>query len=112
MLESADQIIGKLIVGELAGKILLSETDAEVIKPEGYLVVDITQAGGAETRGLANGREGQILVMICTAFAANVVVTPSAIVGTTITFTADEQIWIGLFIKGEWHTLYASATVA
>ena len=112
MLESADQIIGKLLVGQLAGKVLLSETDAETIAPEGYSIVNLTQAGAAETRGLANGTEGQILLIINTAYAANTVITPSAIVGTTITFTADENVWLGVFLSGEWHTIYASATVA
>lgn len=112
MHEAADSIINKLLAGQIAGKVLLSAVDAETIKPEGYLIVNITQAGAAETRGLANGTEGQILIMICTAYAADVVVTPSALVGTTITFGADEQYWIGIFLSGEWHNLYSTATVA
>lgn len=112
MFESADQIINKLKVGLLQAKVLLSETDAETINPDGYAVVNITQAGAAETRGLASGREGQILIMICTAYAADVVVTPSALVGTTITFNADEDVWVGIFLSGEWHTLFVYGSTA
>jgi hypothetical protein len=109
MLESANQIIEKLLVGNLIGKVLLSETDAEVIDPTGYSIVNITQAGAAETRGLANGVEGQFLVMICTVYAADVVVTPSALAGTTITFNAAGDSWIGVFFGGEWHTIASAA---
>ena len=105
MFESADQIIDKLKVGSLIGKVLLSATDAETIDPAGYLIVNITQAGAAETRGLANGVEGQILIMICSVYAADVVVTPSALAGTTITFNAAGDTWIGVFFSGEWHTI-------
>ena len=112
MLESADQIIGKLQVGSIIHKVLLSETDAEVIDPKGYSFVKITQAGAAETRTLANGEQGQELWILCTVFAANVVVTPSALVGTTITFDTDEDHWHGIFIDGEWHNLHTAATVA
>lgn len=114
MLEAANQIIDKLKVGALIGKVLLSETDAEDIKPEGYLIVNITQAGAAETRTLSNGTEGQILIMINTAYAADTVVTPVGFVGSTITFNADEDVWIGIYLKGEWHTilLYGSTAIA
>lgn len=112
MLESANQIIDRLLLGQFAGKVLLSETDAETIDPTGYSVVNLTQAGAAETRGLANGVEGQILIIINTAYAAATVITPSAIVGTTITFGADEQRWVGVFLSNEWHTIYSTATVA
>jgi hypothetical protein len=115
MLESADQIVGKLQVGSLISKVLLSATDAEVIAPAGYSVVNITQAGAAETRTLANGEEGQHLWIICTAYAADTVVT-AALAGssTTITFNADEDVWHGIFLSAEWHTLdiYGSAAVA
>lgn len=114
MLEAANQIIDQLKVGSLVGKVLLSETDAEDIKPQGYLIVNITQAGAAETRTLSAGSEGQILIMINTVYAADTVVTPSAIVGSTITFNADEDVWVGIYLAGEWHTLlvYGSTAVA
>lgn len=114
MFEAANQIIDKLKVGALIGKVLLSATDAETIAPEGYLIVNITQAGAAETRALANGAEGQILIMINTAYAADTVVTPIGLVGSTITFNADEDVWIGIFLSGEWHTilLYGSTAVS
>lgn len=111
MLDSANQIINRLLLGQLSGKILLSETDAEKINPVGYSIVDLTQAGSAETRGLANGVEGQILIILNTAYAAATVITPDSIVGSTITFGADEQRWVGVFLSGEWHTIYSTATV-
>ena len=115
MLESANQIISQLKVGSLFSTILLSATDAETINPSGYSVVNITQAGAAETRTLANGVEGQHLWIICTAYAADTVVT-AALAGsnTTITFNADEDVWHGFFMSGEWHTfdIYGSAALA
>lgn len=112
MLESANQIIKELIAGSLTLNKYLSETDAEVIDPKEYSLIQITQAGAAETRGLGSGREGQLLIMICTAYAADVVVTPSALVGTTITFNADEDVWVGVFLSGEWHTLFVYGSTA
>jgi hypothetical protein len=114
MHQAANSIFDKLQVGGLILKRYLSETDAEVIDPTGYALIQITQAGAAETRTLGNGVEGQYLIMICTAYAADVVVTPAALVGTTITFNADEDVWVGVFLSGEWHTidLYGSTAVA
>jgi len=112
MHQAADSIFNKVKLGSHIGKVYLSETDAEVIPTEGYETINVTQAGAAETRGLANGAEGQRLLIICTAFAANVVITPSAIVGSTITFDADEEYWEGVFLAGEWHTIRTNATVA
>jgi hypothetical protein len=112
MLEAANQIIEKLKVGSFVGKVLLSETDAETINPIGYLIVNITQAGAAETRTLGNGEEGQILILINTAYAADTVVTPVGLVGTTITFNADEDVWVGVFLSGEWHTLFVYGSTA
>ena len=113
MFESANQIIKKLIAGALTLNKYLSETDAETIDPSEYSLIQLTQAGAAETRGLANGREGQIIILICTTYAADIVVTPSALApGTTITFNADEDVWIGVFLTGEWHTLYLGGSAA
>jgi hypothetical protein len=115
MLESAGQIIPEALIGILRGEIYLSETDAEVIPSDGYSIIDITQAGAAETRGLANGREGQMLYMVNTAYAADTVVTPSSLAnGSTITFNAVGDAWFGVFRKGEWWTLnlYGTAAIA
>jgi len=115
VIHSAGQIIPEALIGTLRGEKYLSETDAETIPTDGYSVIDVTQAGAAETRGLANGREGQRLVIVNTAYAADTVVTPSALAnGTTITFNAVGDAWEGIFIKGEWWTinLYGTAAVA
>jgi hypothetical protein len=115
MYEAADQIINKLLVGQLAGKVLLSETDAETIKPEGYSIVNLTQAGAAETRVLGNGTEGQRLLIVNSAYAADTVITPTALAGgDTITFNAAEDGWEGVFFGGSWHTinLYGTAAIA
>jgi len=115
MLESADQIVNKLKVGSLISKVLLSAVDAESIAPEGYSVVNLTQAGAAETRGLANGTEGQRLVIVNTAYAADTVITPTALANATaITFNAVGDAWEGIFLSGEWWTinLYGTAAIA
>jgi GTPase len=115
MLESANQIISQLKVGSLIGTVKLSATDAETIDPTGYSIINITQAGAAETRTLANGVEGQFLWIINTAYAADTVVT-AALAGsnTNITFNVDEDVWFGVFLSGEWHTLdiYGSTALA
>lgn len=115
MHQAADSIFKKIEVGGLVHTVLLSETDAEVIDPTGYSLINLTQAGAAETRTLGNGQEGQELWIICTAYAADVVIT-AALAGasTTITFNADEDAWHGIFIAGEWRTLllYGSAAIA
>ena len=115
MLESANQKIDKLKVGQLSGLVLLSETDAETIAPSGYSVIDLTQAGGAETRGLANGTQGQRLLIVNTAYAADTVITPTALANATaITFNAVGDAWEGIFLNGEWWTinLYGTAAIA
>ena len=115
MHQAADSIFKKIEVGGLVHTVLLSETDAEVIDPTGYSLINLTQAGAAETRTLGNGAEGQELYIICTAYAADVVIT-AALAGsnTTITFNADEDVWHGIFLAGEWHTIdiYGSAALA
>ena len=115
MHQAADQIIDRLLAGTLQGKVLLSATDAETINPDGYSIVNITQAGAAETRGLANGKEGQFLFIINTVYAADTVVTPTSLaVGTAITFNAVRDVWFGIFLGGYWHTIgvYGSTGVA
>jgi len=88
----------------------VSSVDAEVITAD-KPVTFITQAGAAETRGLANGREGQIKILINKTYAADTVVTPTALAnGTTITFNAAGDAWMGIFHAGEWHTFGALAT--
>lgn len=108
MLESAGQIIPELLVKLLMLDFDVSSVDAEVISTD-KPVTFITQAGAAETRGLANGREGQIKILINTVYAADTVVTPTALVGSTITFNAAGDTWIGIFYAGEWHTLACAA---
>ena len=114
MHEAADSIFKKIEVGGLVHTVLLSETDGETIDPTGYSLVNLTQAGAAETRILGNGKEGQELYIICTAYSADVVITPAALVGATITFNADEDVWHGIFLAGEWHTIdiYGSTAIA
>ena len=113
MLESANQYIKQLKAGALFFNKYLSETDAEVIDPTDYSLIQITQAGAAETRTLGNGREGQLMIMINTTYAADTVVT-AALYGsnTTITFNADEDYWVGVFLSGEWHTLALGGSAA
>jgi len=114
MFEAANSKFEIAKIGALVFNKYLSETDAEVIDPTNYSLIQITQAGAAETRTLGNGKEGQFLIMICTAYVADTVVTPAALVGTIITFNADEDVWVGVFLSGEWHTLdmYGSTAVA
>jgi len=65
-------------------------------------------SAGAETRTLADGKENQVKRLVCITYVGNIVVTPTNLVGTTITFTAAGGAWEGVFKKGEWITLSAS----
>jgi hypothetical protein len=110
MIESAGQIIPELLAGILRLEADVSAVDAEVITTD-KPVTFITQAGAAETRGLANGREGQIKILINKTYAADTVVTPTALAnGTQIEFNAAGDGWIGIFHYGEWHTIIAGAS--
>jgi hypothetical protein len=110
MFNSADQIIGKLLVGQLIGDVETSATDAAVIGADKFCTC-ITTAG-AETRGLGNAREGTMKLLLMTTDGGDAVVTPTAFIATTITFNDAGDAWLGIFLKGEWKTIYASATVA
>ena len=115
MIDAAGSIFPKARIGSLMLEKYLSETDAEVIPTKGYGLIDITQAGGAETRGLANGEEGQVLIMVNTVHAANVVVTPSSLAnGATITFDALYDACELVFLRGAWYiiNLYGTCAVA
>jgi hypothetical protein len=110
MIESAGQIIPEAFISILRLESDISAVDAEVITTD-KPVTFITQAGAAETRGLANGREGQIKILINKTYAADTVVTPTALAnGTTITFNAAGDCWMGIFHLGEWHTFGGLAT--
>ncbi len=121
MHESADQIIKKLEITDylrfLSGSLILegdlSDTDAAAIDPDTSITY-ITQAGAAETRTLANAtREGTVKYMLNTVYAADTVVTPANLAnGTTITFNAAGDGWLGIFHAGEWHTLALYGTTA
>lgn len=115
MLEAADSKYGKIEVGGVVHTVYTSSTDAEVIDPTNYSLINLTQAGAAETRTLGNGAEGQEVIIINTVYAADTVITV-ALAGsnTTITFNADEDVWRGVFLAGEWHTLdiYGSTALA
>ncbi|MCK7475652.1 MAG: hypothetical protein MZV49_24220 [Rhodopseudomonas palustris] len=54
-----------------------------------------------------------MMIMINTTYAADTVVT-AALYGsnTTITFNADEDYWVGVFLSGEWHTLALGGSAA
>lgn len=110
MYESANQIITKLLVGQLILDVETSSTNAEVIGAEKGCTC-ITTAG-AETRGLGNAKEGTVKLIVMTTNGGNAVVTPTAFIATTITFDTAGDVWLGIFLKGEWKTIYASATVA
>lgn len=110
MFNSADQIIGKLLVGQLIGDVETSSTDAAVIGVDKFCTCITT--GGAETRGLANAKEGTLKLIVMTTDGGDGVVTPTAFISTTITFDTAGDVWLGIFLKGEWKTIYASATVA
>jgi len=106
MIHAAGSIFPEALFETLMGEVLLSATDAESINPAGYCVVNVTQAGSAETRTLANGREGQFLFIVNTAYAADTVITPASLgAGSAITFNAAGDSWLGVFISGAWWTL-------
>lgn len=104
MIHAAGSIFPEALIDILCLGTDVSETDTEVITAD-KPVTFITQAGAAETRGLANGREGQLKILINKTYAADTVVTPTALAnGTTITFNAAGDCWMGIFHAGEWHT--------
>jgi len=110
MIEAAGSIFPEALIHILRLGTDVSATDAETITAD-EPVTFITQAGAAETRVLANGAEGQLKILINKTYAADTVVTPTALAnGTTITFNAAGDCWMGIFHAGEWHTCAGLAT--
>jgi hypothetical protein len=116
MFEPSDSILGKLRVSNLAAHDSdLSDTTATHITAE-KLVTRVSTAG-AETRVLDNAPEGTIKIIVMTVYVGACVITPLSIVGSTITLDAVGELWAGIFIAGEWKTLFvasypSTATVA
>jgi hypothetical protein len=104
MIYTAGQIIPEAFIEILRLDHDVSDVDAAVITAEKPLTL-ITQAGSAETRTLANGREGQVKILINTVYAADTVVAATLLSGTGITFSAAGQAWVGIFAAGVWHTI-------
>jgi len=102
--QPADSIFTKIVAKALMLGVDTSAVDAEHITCENVVTL-ITQAGGAETRTLDRGAEGQMKILINTVFAANTVVAATLLSGTGITFSAAGQAWIGVFAGGVWHTI-------
>ena len=76
------------------------------------LVTTISNGGGATTHTLADGTVGQIKIITCTTYGGDAVVTPANFVGTTITFNAAGDSWIGIFAGTEWRTIAGTAVTA
>lgn len=94
---------------ELGGEV--SSTDAGAISVETVWTAIVT--AGAETRTLANGYEGQLKIIFCKTYVGDAVLTPANFAnGTTITFNAVNDCWIGIFHAGEWHTVALGVTAA
>lgn len=119
-LQSAKQktsiIGGRIKAGETLelGLEILVYGDTEVSITTPVTFFDTT--GGAIAATLANGYPGQIKILYMTVDPStdDAVVTPASFTnGTTITFDAVYEQWIGIFLAGAWWTLItATATVA
>jgi len=77
-----------------------------------YLVTCVS-SGGAETRILDNGVEGQLKIIVAVAtLTGTVTVTPTKFVSSTFALDAVTKTWIGIFTRGLWHTIGGTATVS
>jgi hypothetical protein len=99
---------------ELAYEELTNDGAASVILPVTYLIKSST---GAKAVTLANGTyEGQvkfITMMTYTSSGATVVTPANFADGTTISFDAVGEGWVGIYHAGQWYTLAINgATIA
>ena len=103
MLESADQKIDKLLVDKmLALGIDLNSTDASAISLD--TPVTALVSAGAETRTLANGREGQVKELIAFTAVGAITITPVNLRGyATVILGAAGRGAKLIFYNGEWH---------
>ena len=103
MFESADQKLDELQVDKFFGLYCdTNSTDASaisIITPATALV-----SGGAETRTLANGREGQMKYLFAKTAVGAITITPVNLKGyTTVVLGAAGRGATLIFCAGEWH---------
>lgn len=110
MQNAANSIFDKLLVGQLIGDVETSSTAGETIGADKF-ATKISSAA-AEARGLDSAKEGTLKLLYMITDGGAVTVTPAAFVATTITFDDVGDLWLGIFLNGEWKTIYATATVA
>jgi len=110
MFEAANLLLTKLVTQELGGVPVEYDDTTGTIGNE--LVSFIDSTTGAQALGMANAREGQLKLIYMLTDGGNSVVTPSAFISSTITFDDAADLWLGVFLNGEWKTIYATATVA
>jgi len=104
MHQAADTIFDKIKVE----KATLLGTDLNVTNASAISLetpCTILTSGGAETRTLANGREGQRKILVGgTTVTGNIVITPASLQGyTTITIGAAGRGAELIFSAGKWH---------
>lgn len=97
---------------DLAGKIVTSETTtssgAGAISITGA-IHEITSTGVGDAMTLADGTEGQHLIIIHATDGGSAIVTPTNLAGgTTLTFTAAGDTAHLIFTAGEWYALSLS----
>jgi len=104
MHQAADSHFDKVLVEKmLAGGVDYNAVDASAISLE--TIITVLTSGGAETRTLANGREGQIKILQggITVTGA-ITITPSNLAGYATVVIAAAGRGAGLFFsRGEWH---------
>ena len=103
MLESANQKIDEVDIDEkLCLGIDYNSTDASAISVA--TLVTVLTSGGAETRTLPNGREGQVKILLGgSTVTGAITVTPAAMNGYSNVAIGDEgRGVILLFSKGKW----------
>lgn len=120
-LHSANQIIelaeiDRLIVDSLEGSVETLTTATGAISLDTLVTICNTVTGtGATALTLADGRSGQLKLLIMTARNStnNAVITPANWSNhTTLTFDAAKEFWLGIFLLGEWYTILTTGTAA
>lgn len=112
MFKSANQEIDKLLINEefrLHGFVRIEGVQTLLIAGAIDVVHPITfvSSAGAIAMTLANGVEGQIkTIKAIDTVAGTITITPTTYELSTISITATNQAWTGIFYKGEWKTLF------
>ena len=107
MFEAANLLLEKLRTDEFAG-VITKYTAAGAIGNE---LISTIYSGGAIAMTMGNGVEGQLKLIYMVYDGGTATLTPSNFISNTIAFDDTADLWLGVFLYGEWKTIYATATV-